>query len=126
MTENGLQRIESALSLTLPAEYRLVMASAPAACGFWYGGLFNHPERIIQDTLYLRNIIASYGRPDPQTWVVVSEINGGDIVFLDTSEPDAPLRYWNHETMEVESFTDTVRRFVESTLTAIEKSEGRR
>ncbi|MDB5357326.1 MAG: hypothetical protein JWN24_3779 [Phycisphaerales bacterium] len=121
MTEQDLEHIETSLGVKLPDEYRRTMTSDDCQRNgeFWYGGLFNQPGRIIEDTQRLRDITSSFDAPCPLTWVVVGEINGGDPTFVDTAEAGSPLRYWNHETMQVENCTTTVTAFVKSALDLI-------
>lgn len=116
MTESDFKTIELALGVKFPGEYRRVMSDKDALANpdFWYGGLFSWPKRVISETVRAREAAASFGAEFREAWVVISVINGGDIVFVDTTEPGSPMRIWNHETLRVEPFTDSVARFVDS------------
>ena len=107
MTEKDIRSIEASLGVKLPAEYRRIV-SAGKPKEFWIGGLFNQPERVIEATRWLRDLLADYGASWHESWVVVSEINGGDAVILDTGSPEAPLLLWNHETNTAEPFEESL------------------
>ena len=109
MTNEGLRKIEVALGVQLPEEYRV--AVTPADPGhleyFSVGALYNQPETIIEETRRLAGITKSFDDPWDEKWVAISEVNGGDGVLLDTGRSDALLLLWDHETSLVEPFRTT-------------------
>jgi hypothetical protein len=116
MTEEAVDQIQSALGMKLPGLYRQVMASGDAltAKDFWYGGMFNAAEVVVERTLSMRETLRSFGKDCPDSWIVVSEVNGGDAVIIDANDSDATLHYLDHETMSLDGATDSLSLFVES------------
>lgn len=106
MTQTEIENIELELGVKLPRIYVEIMAGPQAAEAkgeFWHKFLFNTPKRVIDDTRWLHDVILSFGGKWQPTYVVVSEINGGDMVILDTSSESSPLLVWDHETNLMET-----------------------
>ena len=124
MTEDGIREIEVTLGVRMPPDYRQVMAGGDARvdAGFWRDGLFNLPETVIERSRWLRGLVDDAGAMMPQSCVVVSEVNGGDSVVVDTKEAGSPLRLWNHESLTFEPFVDSLTAFAEACRRAAESS----
>ena len=110
MTNQDIQKVESELSVRLPDEYRWAVTrrNGPPTDNMWLGALYNRSKDVIERTRWLADLMESYMEPWSATWVAVSEVNGGDVVILDTGKAQAPLLLWNHETHSVEPFPMTV------------------
>ena len=106
MTKAGIRQIESMLQVSLPKGYIELMTSADAeqANDDWYRYLFNNSTVIFTQTILLREIAASSGMALKHSYVVVTEVDGGDSVMIDCAKDDGSLFKWNHETNEVEPF----------------------
>jgi hypothetical protein len=113
MTFYSLRYIESELKVRLPQEYRTLMTSTgpQQADDSWYRNLLNSGSVVVQRTLELRETAQSYEKPWRESWVWVSEVDGGDAILLDTDGDESRLYRWDHETLEVKYF-DLLTRFV--------------
>ena len=122
MTEDGIRDIEAALGVRMPPDYRRVMTGGDARgdAGFWRDGLFNLPETVIARSRWLRGMVDDAGAMMPQSCVVVSEVNGGDPVVVDTEQAGSPLRLWNHESLAFEPFVNSLIAFAEACRRAAE------
>jgi hypothetical protein len=114
MTEASFTYIERELNLKLPKEYRQLMGSEEVqAFGFMYCGLFTSSVMVVDVTLGLRGVAKDDGIALPNGLIVVSTVNGGDDVLLDTDSADLEMKLWNHETHGLEPF-GTLKDFVEA------------
>lgn len=110
MNELGLERIETALGISLPADYRRAVAGGEAATnqGFWQDALFNDPEVVIERTNWLRGMTEDSGSALTPPHRVVSEVNGRDCVLIDASALGQPLPRWDHETSRLMPFVESL------------------
>lgn len=86
MTSSDISEIEQRLGLRLPAKYvqRMTGPGAEAAHGeAWLHFLFNDAKLVVERTIWRRDLVLSWGVPWKASYVVVTEINGGDSVIMD-------------------------------------------
>ena len=113
MTKDNLQVIENTLDVRLPRSYATLMGSATDLDrrDFWFRSLFADPDVVVEHTLRLRELMESYGLAFHASFVVVSTINGGDDVILDTAATGDDLLVCDHETNRVEPLGITLGQF---------------
>jgi len=114
MTKDDLKTIEKALAVRLPQSYATLMTSSEAEAArddYFFRFLFIDPAVVVERTIWLRELMASYGLAFKVSFVVVSEINGGDAVIIDTAGTAEELLFWDHETNVVASFECSLSDF---------------
>jgi hypothetical protein len=118
VTDSQLDKIEAALGIRLPADYRRLSRAFPfkPIGRDWVYWFFNDPDRVIGSTLYpLQD--GRYAGPDllPR-YVAIGQSAGGDPYLLDTASAESPVLCLSHETHAIEPAWATFAAFTEEWL----------
>lgn len=102
MRADDLDRIEAALGIRLPPDYRALMLDYPFrpdpdSTSLW---LLDDPEAVVEETLRMRAAPPS-GAPRPLDLVHIGGDGGEELYFLDVSREPAPVLAWDLETGEL-------------------------
>lgn len=131
MTESDLNKIEAALGLRLPREYRELMRHYPfdADSVAQDCALPDSADRVIEDNVSYRKD-GFFGAPWPAHFFSIGNTGFGDALYLDLSLESSPVFCAEHETGEfvkespsLWAFVDELRREGEQER---RREEGRR
>ena len=108
MIDSDLAKIEVALRVRLPPDYRDFMTRASQCVYGQYlrSGLVSHPDMVIELTQLARERFAlnydvraraEMDKPWPHGFVVVAEFDAGDFLFVMTGEKSSGVWKFDHE-----------------------------
>jgi hypothetical protein len=114
MTEGDLARIEAALGLQLPEDYRAVMVNYPFAPDSWpdQAEIPNDANFIIAENVEIRKD-GLYGPAWTEHHFAFGFTSAGHAFAMDTSNATSPVLLVNRETHEFSKETDTFEQWVQ-------------
>src|SRR5262245_21638744 len=113
MTEDELRRIEEALKVLLPDDYRTVMKAFPfrAVGNDWVYWMYEDPERVIDATR--RPLGGCYeGKEWRLSCLVFGQGADGDPYLLDLDRTPSPVYCLSHETQLISSDYPNLEAYV--------------
>lgn len=127
MSDDQLDRIESALGVTLPPAYRRVSRAFPfrPIGRDWVYWFYDDPGAVIDETLHPMEDGDYSGPALLPRYVVIGQSAAGDAYLLDLAGDGLPVACLSHETHAVEPEWPTFEAFVEEWKRAPAEAERR-